>query len=211
MNESELVMRCSLPLAALMLAVFLDASASPAADPAYSAALSSTLRIEDGRGRTLGAAVCLGEGIAVTAAHVVRDHKPFRVVGVSRETDWQRVPLALHPSYELALIQAPSDCTAAQPASPKVTDEVFTVGFPENGWEQHASFGRVGSVVGRYVRTNIVVVRGNSGGGLWTLDGKLIAICSGRAEMGSQFIDITPAVQMVRLTASRVSSRDRLR
>ena len=141
---------------------------------------------------------------------MVRDHKLFRLVGAASATEWQREPLAVHPSYELALVQAPAECPAAQPASPNVTDEVFTVGFPENGWEQHTSFGRVGSVVGRYVRTNIVVTRGNSGGGLWTLDGKLVAICSGKGELGAQFIDITPAMLMVRQPVAPLSGRDRL-
>ena len=181
------------------------------ADSAYARAVHSTLRVEDARGRTLGAAVCLGGGVAVTAVHVIRDQKPFRLAGLDIKSNWQREPLAVHPFYELALVEAPIDCPAAQPAPPNVTDEVFTLGFPENGWEQHASFGRVGSVVGRYVRTNILVARGNSGGGLWTLDGKLVGICSGKGELGAQFLDIRPAVLMVQQAVARVPERARLR
>ncbi|HXE76324.1 MAG TPA: serine protease [Candidatus Xenobia bacterium] len=195
----------------LLLVLVGCAATIHSADSAYLQALHSTLRVEDARGRTLGAAVCLGDGIAVTAAHVIRDQKLFRLAGLDTKSEWQRAPLVVHPFYELALVEAPVDCPGAQPASPTVTDEVFTLGFPQNGWEQHASFGRVGSVVGRYVRTNILVARGNSGGGLWTLEGRLVGICSGKGELGAQFVDIRPAVLMVRQTATRAPGRARLR
>lgn len=203
--------RCALRTFGLAAGLLLAAGGLQGADSAYSSALSSTLRVEDRRERTVGAAVCLGDGLAVTAAHVLRDHKPFRVADGGGKTDWQRTPLAVHEFYELALVKAPAGCAAAEPASPAISDEVFTLGFPENGWEQHASFGRVGSIAGRYVRTNILVVRGNSGGGLWTLDGKLVGICSGKAELGAQFIDITPAVEMAKEAASRLPGHGRLR
>ncbi len=94
MGEEQRTMRRTLQFRVLLVLVVCGVGLQ-AADSAYSAALRSTLRVEDGRGRTLGAAVCLGGGVAVTAAHVVRDHKPFRVIGLGSKSDWQRVPRAV--------------------------------------------------------------------------------------------------------------------
>jgi S1-C subfamily serine protease len=168
-----------------------------AQESVYSRAANLTLRLERPEdGQVIGSAVCVAKGRAATAAHVLREHSSFVAVfhnaervKVKREKD------LVDRTSDTALFEV-AGCAAPEFASVEIGDEVFAVGHaPQLGrlsW--YASYGRVGLTLGNFaIETNLTVVPGFSGSGLWTKDGKLAGICISKTELGARFVTIKTA------------------
>lgn len=169
---------------------------------AYELAAPAILRVDGPTGARSGTAVCVGERLAATAAHVIKPLSRFRVVWQSGDldrpdltTEWFKPAGAFlpHREYDVAIVPAPP-CEPAriapQDARLAPGTGVFIVGYPYPDWAKHARWGRIGSrPAGRWLMTDLPTDHGDSGSGLFNERGELVAICQGKSTVGAPFID----------------------
>lgn len=177
-----------------LFAVLAAALPAAAQEKVYSRATNLTLRLERPEdGQVIGSAVCIGKDRAATAAHVIGEHSSFVAVFRSGErVKARRERDRVNRMSDTAIFDLPG-CIAPEFAGVEIGDEVFAIGHaPQLGrlfW--YASYGRVGLTVGSFaIETNLTVVPGFSGSGLWTMDGKLAGICVSKTELGTRFVTI---------------------
>ena len=82
-------------------------------------------------------------------------------------------------------------------STPKVLDEVYTVGYPL-GATKVIVLGRVTNVSPSKTLIDATVLRGMSGGGVFDRDGRLIGICVSSWGDGDQFFMVAISLQEIR-------------
>ena len=134
------------------------------------------------------------DGYIVTARHVVdREESGKRVIPQEIRvltTDLQELPATLvgvNAFVDIAVYRIAPDAARLPPsgfADRDVTsgDEVFTVGYPL-GWGPAIGFGRIGNpntflptIESRLLQVDLSACSGNSGGGLFGADGRLVGL-----------------------------------
>lgn len=138
------------------------------------------IKVDDG----FGSGVYLGHGLVLTADHVVRVGDGV-TKAITVAAKYNGVILWRSPSYDLALVQADGNLKA--PAAildcsiPHVGAEITAIGSPLN-LGMIASYGHVsskaekrGNVASAFI-VNVALAPGNSGGGLFGRDGRLVGI-----------------------------------
>ncbi|GJL66728.1 MAG: hypothetical protein NPIRA05_16990 [Nitrospirales bacterium] len=143
-----------------------------------------------------GSGVHLGEGYILTARHAVERSKGGKIkipqtihVLTDGLAELSARLIGVNRFLDVALYQIELKSSAAQ--LPSVTfekgesrqgDEVFTVGYPL-GWGPAVSFGRLGNpqtflptAQSRLLQIDLSACSGNSGGGLFEADGRLVGL-----------------------------------
>jgi S1-C subfamily serine protease len=141
----------------------------------------SSIKITIGEG--LGSGVHIGGGNILTAAHVVGDAKTVKIktfAGVESDAD----VLWINKDFDIALIHTGgnvSGSSALDCREPAFGEQLQAIGNPL-GIEFVASFGRVagsGRKLGNWNRvivTDMTTVMGQSGGGVFADDGRIVGI-----------------------------------
>lgn len=144
-----------------------------------------------------GTGVYLGNGLTLTAAHVVHDQSGLRL-RTDRGQDVEAVVLWENQAYDLALVQTEPLAAASAPLAcraPVVGEEVQSVGNPL-GLEFVSIRGRVAA--GTLNRSpwsfaylvDMTVVPGMSGGPLYDRSGSVIGIVTGVAVASRSLVGI---------------------
>lgn len=143
------------------------------------------------------------EGGILTAYHVVKDATEIMVTTSSGKT-FPAVIEKSSPSTDLAILRVYSESVfeflpIASAYSPKLGEEVFTVGYPYTGLlskDPKFTDGVVSSLSGglndeaHLLQTTVSIQPGSSGGPLVTYEGKLIGVISSTAALDA-FFDAT--------------------
>ena len=141
----------------------------------------SSIKISVANG--LGSGVHIGGGNIVTAAHVVDDAKTVKIktnAGIESDAD----VLWVNKDYDIALIHTAGNVGGSSELDcrePRFGEQIQAVGNPL-GMEFIASFGRVagaGRQLGAWKRvivTDMTTVMGQSGGGIFANDGRVVGI-----------------------------------
>ncbi len=133
-----------------------------------------------------GSAVDIGDGFAITAKHVV---DPFYLgcnITLNRDDGFSitEYEVEVHPNTDMALVRTPQFVGPVVPfATPDLGLDVIAVGYPSNAYgDGYQELGVTkGNVAGRPdregdVRFSAPIWHGNSGGGVWTTDGRLVGL-----------------------------------
>ena len=181
----------SLLLALLLAAACGTAQATPAAPAAFDPvqfAIDHTYRVEvdcpgenDDSG---GSAVDIGEGVFLTAKHVVDPLYVGCVVKLKNDThQFVSDNVEWHPSADMAAVTVVTyDSPQVGFVAPSLGLDVVAVGYPSNATSDGQELGVTkGNVAGRpekdgEVRFTAPIWRGNSGGGVWDYNGHLAGI-----------------------------------
>ncbi|QIG68660.1 putative trypsin-like peptidase protein [Rhizobium phage RHph_TM3_3_14B] len=141
----------------------------------------SAIKISVGDG--LGSGVHIGGGNILTAAHVVGDAKTVKVktfAGIEDDAD----VLWINKDFDIALIHTGGNVSGSSELDcrePRFGEQLQAIGNPL-GIEFVASFGRVagsGRQTGpwkRVIVTDMTTVMGQSGGGVFANDGRIVGI-----------------------------------
>lgn len=187
-----------------LMSVAADATETSLAASVERAKLATVGVLQEGQGSELhtgrarssvrGSGFHLRDGYIVTARHVVdRDERGKRVI--PREiriltTDLQDVSahlVGMNAFTDIAVYRLAPETAALPPSTfsdhdAAPGDDVFTVGYPL-GWGPAISFGRVGNpntflptVESRLLQLDLSACSGNSGGGLFRSDGRLVGM-----------------------------------
>lgn len=131
----------------------------------------------------LGSGVHIGGGNILTAAHVVGDAKMVKIktfAGIEGDAD----VLWINKDFDIALIHTGGNVSGSSELDcrePRFGEQIQAVGNPL-GMEFIASFGRVagaGRQLGNWKRvvvTDMTTVMGQSGGGIFANDGRVVGI-----------------------------------
>lgn len=155
------------------------------------ATMEASVRVELTNG--MGSGVYVGNGFVVTAAHVVKDGGPI----VVRTHDGKRgtaTTLWASTDYDIALLRtdlnvpsADLDCRTA-----RVGAQVMTIGNPL-GMEFISSYGKIAGEPREFKGTwksafiaDLTVIMGNSGGGVFSEEGRLVGIVVGVIGSGAE-------------------------
>jgi serine protease Do len=143
-----------------------------------------------------GTGVHLRDGYIVTARHAVEKHSPSGDIVMKQirvmTTDLHELPAQLvgESAYlDVVLYRLPEQHRAILSASALFATgeviagtEVFTIGYPL-GWGPTMAFGRIGNantflqtVDSRLVQVDLSACSGNSGGGLFNMNGEVVGI-----------------------------------
>lgn len=146
-------------------------------------AAQATVRVDTEEGH--GSGVVVAQNRVLTAAHVVADAKHVRVkLSDGTERDANVLWAATDSMPDTALLDVPTgdiqpavfDC-----AEPTRGEPVYSFGYPLNA-EQVMTWGKVASSVPYSTEAkwayvlDLTVAPGNSGGGIWGPDGRLVGI-----------------------------------
>ena len=166
-------------------ATFARCAAQPTQMPgSVDAALKATLIIESGKGMGSGFLVN-GEGLVLTAAHVVTTASP--TVRTKDGRKYSAQPLRVNRQFDVALlhVRAPRErtCLALNTDTQAQGNEVWALGSPAS--DELAFSVTRGIVSGtrmfggvRFLQTDASINAGNSGGPLMVKDGRVAAIAS---------------------------------
>ncbi len=141
-----------------------------------------------------GSGFHLRDGYLITARHVV-EHEERGKREIPKEiriltTDLRELPATLvgmNAFIDIAVYRLAPEAAALPPSSfsdreAAPGDDVFTVGYPL-GWGPAISFGRVGNpstflptVESRLLQLDLSACSGNSGGGLYRVDGRIVGM-----------------------------------
>jgi serine protease Do len=168
----------------------------------------SVVQIQDtARKNIFGSGVIVSsDGLILTALHVVSDSTKAVVI----LPDGRRLQAAgkgIDRDHDLALIKIDAhDLPAVQlsTVSPKVGQEVMMIGHPL-GLALSVTTGHVNAVNFKFaskeglILTDAVVNHGNSGGPLFTLDGRVIGILSQSVDKGKGLGFVVPVLPWVHL------------
>lgn len=176
-------------------------------------ALAASVRIEDGAGPIVGSGVIVGsDGVVLTNRHIIEHMEIIRVVTADGTRYAGKVMWRSEEKDDLAVVrvfdimgeysatyeQKPLNLHVARlRCSPlSVGDNVFTIGHPY-GTPAALARGYVSGVgVPRALRLAIPVYPGNSGGGVFDEDGRLVGLIS-RARAVPTFFGIPSMTQIV--------------
>jgi serine protease Do len=134
-------------------------------------------------GDGLGSGVHIGSGNILTAAHVVGDAKTVKIktfAGIEGDAD----VLWINKEFDVALIHTGGNVSGSSELDcrePRFGEQLQAIGNPL-GIEFVASFGRVagsGRELGNWKRvivTDMTTVMGQSGGGVFANDGRIVGI-----------------------------------
>ncbi|MBB5664722.1 serine protease Do [Rhizobium leguminosarum] len=131
----------------------------------------------------LGSGVHIGGGNILTAAHVVGDQKTVKIKTLAGTEDDAAV-LWVNKDYDVALIHTDGNVSGSSELDcrePRFGEQLQAIGNPL-GMEFIASFGRVagtGRQTGpwkRVIVTDMTTVMGQSGGGVFANDGRVVGI-----------------------------------
>ncbi|MDP3533184.1 MAG: Do family serine endopeptidase [Alphaproteobacteria bacterium] len=168
--------------------------------------------------RSLGSGVIVSpEGLIVTCHHVVQDSDQINVV-LSDKREFQAKVVKLDPKSDLAILKINpskgalpfSDIGTAE--SSEIGDLVLAIGNPF-GLDQTVTSGIVSAkktIMGAYViQTDAAINIGNSGGGLFDMEGRLIGINSAIYSKtgGSNGIGFAVPSEMVKVVLQSVGSQ----
>lgn len=159
----------------------------------------------------LGSGVALDNGFIVTAAHVVKASKVVSIKTRDGRTASADV-LWASAEYDIALLKTAAVVPAASLSceTAAVGDDVMAIGNPL-GLEFISSFGRVAGEPREFLPnwksafiTDLTVIMGNSGGPMFSPDGKVVGIVvgvagapsegAGRSYLGFSFVVPSSAV-----------------
>lgn len=138
-----------------------------------------------------GTAVFMGGPHLVTCYHVIDEADAIMVKSGSKE--YVVVVLKVDKKNDLALLYSPIiDSKGLTIGEPKIGMEVYSVG---NSYSigLHISKGIV-SYIGKSIHSDTTIVPGNSGGGLFTKDGKLVGISSSMLSHTGHFTGVGVSV-----------------
>ncbi|MBB2818976.1 UNVERIFIED_ORG: serine protease Do [Rhizobium esperanzae] len=141
----------------------------------------SAIKISVGDG--LGSGVHIGGGNILTAAHVVGDQKTVKIKTLAGTED-DAIVLWANKDYDVALIHTDGNVAGSSELDcrePRFGEQLQAIGNPL-GMEFIASFGRVagtGRTTGpwkRVIVADMTTVMGQSGGGVFANDGRVVGI-----------------------------------
>lgn len=140
-----------------------------------------------------GSAVLVAAGKLITTCHVTRSARSIEVIRDGRV--WPARPSFTDIEHDLCVLSVP-DLVDAIPADfapaerPKLGDPVFAVGYPRGG-EVAISSGQIKGLYdldkGQLVQVSAPFDHGQSGGAIFSKDGKLIGITAFKAVLGGDF------------------------
>jgi serine protease Do len=133
-------------------------------------------------GKAIASGVIIGDdGLILTNRHVVVDAASFRVTLRDGATYVGERLWTSEENYDAALVRIhpilPVEAARISCRLPRVGDEVYAIGHPL-GADWSVSFGHIAADRGAYLQTDLNVLPGNSGGGLFDADGRLIGLPS---------------------------------
>lgn len=140
-----------------------------------------------------GSAVLVAAGKLITTCHVTRSARSIEVIRDGRV--WPARPSFTDIEHDLCVLfvpdlvdAIPADFAPAEP--PKLGDPVFAVGYPRGG-EVTISSGQIKGLYnfdeGRLVQVSAPFDHGQSGGAIFSKEGKLIGITAFKAVLGGDF------------------------
>ncbi|MQB00210.1 MAG: trypsin-like serine protease [Actinobacteria bacterium] len=146
---------------------------------------SQVVKIEvtttDGGEATASGVIIAEDGLILTNRHVVADAASFRVTLRDGATYVGERMWVSEEAYDAALVRIrpilPVEAARVSCRRPRVGDEVYAIGHPL-GEDWSVTFGHISADRGAYLQTDLNVLPGNSGGGLFNSDGKLIGLPS---------------------------------
>lgn len=140
-----------------------------------------------------GSAVLVAARKLITTCHVTRSARSIEVIRDGRV--WPAQPLFTDIEHDLCMLFVP-DLVGAIPADfapaepPKLGDPVFAVGYPGGG-EVTISSGQIKGLYnfdeGQLVQVSAPFDHGQSGGAIFSREGKLIGIAAFKAVLGGDF------------------------
>ena len=140
-----------------------------------------------------GSAVLVAAHKLITTCHVTRSARSIEVVRDGRV--WPALPSFTDIEHDLCVLSVP-DLAGAVPADfapderPKLGDPVFAVGYPRGG-EMTISSGQIKGLYdfdkGQLIQTSAPFDHGQSGGAIFSKEGKLIGITAFKAVLGGDF------------------------
>ncbi len=173
----------------------------------YNSKRNAVVRLEVGGG--IGTAfVVSDDGLALTAAHVVRNQQNIKAKFFDRSLHSVRV-VALHTKLDLALVKLetrqPLGVLKLEPTPSQVGESVFSIGNSCNDFLA-ARFGKVLEVSSRpwkglesgLVRLKLPLAPGDSGGPVLNLNGRVIGLVRAGGNDGRGFAGYAiPSAQMM--------------
>ncbi|NWK54902.1 trypsin-like peptidase domain-containing protein [Verrucomicrobiaceae bacterium N1E253] len=163
------------------------------------------------------------DGLILTAAHMMRDHDPKKPLQIKLEdhTQVSAVLLGLNRETDLALLRITTDsdrewphCPLAEMA-PTTGRFCFTLAHPSGWLKGRPAQVRIGRITSHsmrqgkpfYLFADCNIQPGDSGGPLFSIDGKLIGIASSAANIPG--FNIFPAIDQYHLDKKRLLNSER--
>lgn len=176
-------------------------------------AQQATVLLSDNEG--LGSGVVIAPGHVLTVAHVVGNNATINVTLSTGEKKTGRILWTMADDNDIALVAV--DTTSVKPAemncarAPMGTP-VFSLGHPL-GLRNVATWGRVASDTdgSKALQTNgaifldLTLLPGNSGGGVWDRDGKVVGLADAALNVGKSFTGLTVMVGAPTICAALAS------
>jgi S1-C subfamily serine protease len=181
---------------------------------------TSVVRVEGRRRMAASGVVLSGDGLVVTAHHVLERDEEIQVGLPGGEKSAAKV-LGRDPSTDLALLKLDSAKPGAAPwaeaAAARVGEIVLALGRP--GDEVMATLGVVsalegswrsplGGSVDRYLQSDVVMYPGFSGGALLTAEGKVIGVNTSGLLRG---VSVALPTETVRRVAEALAKHGKIR
>jgi S1-C subfamily serine protease len=168
----------------------------PGLESIYSSKRKAVVRLEVGSG--IGTAFMVsGDGLALTAAHVVRGQRNIKAKSFDRSRYGVKV-IALHPKLDLALIKLETRQSLGfvklEPIMPRTGETVLSIGNSCNDFLA-ARFGKLLEVSSRpwqgleggLVRFNLLLAPGDSGAPVFNHNGRVIGVVRAGGDDGRGF------------------------
>ena len=180
----------------------------------------SVVRVEGRRRMAASGVVLSGDGLVVTAHHVLERDEEIQVGLAGGEKSAAKV-LGRDPSTDLALLKLeagkPGAAPWAEAAAARVGEIVLALGRPGN--EVMATLGVVsalegswrsplGGSVDRYLQSDVVMYPGFSGGALLTAEGKVIGVNTSGLLRG---VSVALPTETVRRVAEALAKHGKIR
>jgi S1-C subfamily serine protease len=180
----------------------------------------SVVRVEGRRRMAASGVVLSGDGLVVTAHHVLERDEEIQVGLAGGEKSAAKI-LGRDPSTDLALLKLeagkPGAAPWAEAAAARVGEIVLALGRPGN--EVMATLGVVsalegswrsplGGSVDRYLQSDVVMYPGFSGGALLTAEGKVIGVNTSGLLRG---VSVALPTETVRRVAEALAKHGKIR
>jgi len=180
----------------------------------------SVVRVEGRRRMSASGVVLSGDGLVVTAHHVLESDEEIQVGLAGGEKSAAKI-LGRDPSTDLALLKLeagkPGAAPWAEAAAARVGEIVLALGRP--GDEVMATLGVVsalegswrsplGGSVDRYLQSDVVMYPGFSGGALLTAEGKVIGVNTSGLLRG---VSVALPTETVRRVAEALAKHGKIR
>lgn len=143
-----------------------------------------------GGGRNFGSGIHLGDGLVLTAAHVVQGGKTFSAVALRQNAYGRATLLAVDQRLDIALLRLsdpPTTSAALATAVPPIGSRVISAGFGGDR-KLKFNFGNVESFTGRGQSTGMFwsgsARSGDSGGPVFNRNGLVVGILLGVSANG---------------------------